>query len=148
MKTIPNTKWQRFQWSLVPVPALALLACLFYAFVYAFVGSPYCGMTIDGQWVVTHIDACDAHPGWCEANEEGLRGLQQGDRLVAIGDLTFEEYRDDRRLVAFARYGPGDSVAIALDRDGQEQTILWRLPPVTGANRLRRLMSGAFGLPF
>jgi len=72
MKTLPNTKWQRFQWSLVPVPALALLAFLFYAFVYAFVDPPYSGMSIDSQWVVKQIDPCDTHPGWCEANEEGL----------------------------------------------------------------------------
>ena len=101
----PHTKRRSFQWSMVPVPALTLLACLFYALVYAFVGPPYSGVSIDGQWVVTSIDTCDAHPGWCETNDAGPRGLQVGDRLVAIGDLTSAAYRGDRRLVAFAGSG-------------------------------------------
>jgi len=148
MRTRSNPKHQRFQWSLVPVPALTLLACLFYAFVYAFVDPPYCGMSMDSQWVVTYIDSCDVHPGWCEADEERLRTLREGDRLVAIGDLTHDEYWDDMRLVAFAGYDPGDSVTIALTRDGQGQMVVWRMPPVTRANRLNRLVSGAFGFPF
>ena len=76
-------------WALLPVSALVLLICLFYTYNYVFRAPPYSGITLSGQWMVTGIESCTAYPLWCEANREGFQGLQVGDALLSIGDITF-----------------------------------------------------------
>jgi PAS domain S-box-containing protein len=71
-----------------------------------------------------------------------------GDQLVAIGDLTYEAYRDDRRRVPFDGYGPGDSVPVTVLRNGQQRTVHWPMPAVTNVNRLSGLSGLLFYLPF
>jgi len=137
----------RLDWPLVPISVLVLLGCLFYAFAYAFL-SPYSGITLgagDAGWIVNYIDPCDAHPRWC-STEQG--NLQLGDQLIAIGNLTFEEYRQDRRRVRFGGYDSDDSVPITLIDNGERQIIHWIMPPITPANRLGRLGSLLISLPF
>ncbi len=148
MSTSRARRQRRLHWPLALISALALLFCLFYTLTYTFLSPPYAGLTFNSEWIVTQVDRCDAHPGWCEANQDGLRALQIGDQLVAIGDLTFEEYRNARHLVSFDGYGPGDSVPVTLRRDGERQTIHWHMPVVTSANRAKRLSSLLFYLPF
>ncbi|MBL7164125.1 MAG: GAF domain-containing sensor histidine kinase [Anaerolineales bacterium] len=137
----------RLDWPLVAISVLVLLGCLFYAFAYAFL-SPYSGITLDtgdAGWIVNHIDPCNAHPGWCSTDQGNL---QLGDQLIAIGNLTFEEYRQDRRRVRFGGYNPGDSVPITLIDNGERRIIHWIMPTVTPANRFERLGSLLFCLPF
>jgi PAS domain-containing protein len=135
---------------LAPISTLVLLAGLFYVFAYAFL-TPYPGMTLDAGsagWSITVIDPCDTYLGWCQANQDGLQALQVGDQLIAIGDLAYEDYRDDRRRVLFDGYGPGESVPITLSREGDRRVIHWQMPVVTVANRARRLIGLLFYLPF
>jgi len=139
---------RKSHWPLALISVLALLTCLFYALVCTFAGSFYSGITFNGEWLIIHIDPCDSHPGWCQANEDGLRALHIGDQLVAIGGLTPEHYWNDRRLVPFDGYGPGESVAITFSRSGQERTIQWEMPVVTAQNRVNHLVSLLFWLPF
>ena len=130
------------------MPVLSLAICLFYGLVYAFLGAAHSGITFNGDWVVTHVDPCESHPGWCEGNREGLEALRVGDQLVSVGDLTYEEHGDDRLVVLFSGYAPGDPVDITLGRDEERQTIRWRMPAITPANRAKHLYSLLFCLPF
>jgi len=144
MSARPGNRRRQSDWPLVLISLGVLLACLFYTLALAFL-VPYPGVLTNTGWVVIDIDPCDDHPGWCEANPNRL---QVGDRLIAIGDLTYEDYWNDRRRVPFDGYGPGESVSITLRRDGREQTIHWQMPRAIGANRVARLRGTLFYLPF
>ena len=133
--------------ALAIISVLVLIVCLFYLLIYGFL-VPYPGIgleTGDEGWVVIALDACDTHPGWCETN---LNLIHVGDEVVAIGDLNYDEYRQDRRKVRFGGYGPGDFVPITSIQDGEEQTFFWQMPRITISNRLERLFSALFFLPF
>lgn len=132
---------------LVAISFLVLLVCLFYTLAYVFL-VPYPGIDLSPGavgWVVVRMDLCDAHPGWCETNPGRL---QVGDQLITLGDLLYEHYRLDRRQVRFSGYGPGDLVPVSLIRAGERQAIQWLMPTVTPANRIERLSSLLFYLPF
>ena len=144
MTARPGNRWRHIEWPLALISFVVLLACLFYTFAYTHL-TPYPGMDFNSGWVVIRLDPCDVHPGWCEANQGGLR---IGDRLMVIGDLSYEDTWDDRRRVPFDGYGPGESVPITLRRDGHDQTIDWQMPDITGSNRLERLAGLLFYLPF
>ncbi len=144
MTTHPEQRQRRLDRLRVLISAAMLLACLFYTLADVFL-TPYPGITINSGWIVIEIDPCDAHPGWCEANQDGL---QVGDQLIVIGDLTYEDYWTDRLRVPFDGYGPGESVSIAVRGDGHEQTILWQMPVVIGANWGGPLASSLLYLPF
>ena len=138
----------RLNWLFVAVSTLTLAICVFYTVAYAYVGPPYSGLTLTGGWIVTDVDPCDAHPGWCEANRDGLHSVQVGDHVVTIGDQTHEEYQRDWRLVPFDGYSPGDTVPLTVSRGGREQAIRWQMPAVTLANRAMRLAGLLFWSPF
>ena len=144
MTTHPGQRQRRLDRLRLLISVAVLLACLFYTLADAFL-TPYPGVTINSGWIVIDIDPCDAHPGWCEANQDGL---QVGDQLIVIGDLTYEDYWNDRLRVPFDGYGPGESVSIALRGDGHEQTIHWQMPVVIGANWGKPLFGLWLILPF
>jgi len=142
-----HRRLHRLDWPLVLISVLVLLVCLFYTYAHVFL-APHPGITINSEWIVTAIDPCDAYAGWCEANRDGLQVLQVGDQLIAIGDLTYQDYWDGRRRVRFGGYSPGEAVPITSSRDGDRQTIHWQMPVVTGANRARQLLGLLPYLPF
>ena len=114
MSARPGKRRGRLDWPLALVSLAALLVCLFYTLAFTFL-APHPGITIDAEWTVVEVDPCDAHPGWCQGDQDRL---QVGDRLVAIGGLAYEAYRSDRQRVPFGGYRPGDLVPITLRRDG------------------------------
>ncbi len=134
-------------WLLVAISVIVLLACLLYTVAHIYM-APYPGISLnagDAEWVVTQIDPCNAHPGWCETNQDLLR---VGDNVISIGDLSFDNYAEYRGNIRFDGYDPGDSVSITVVRDGKSQTIQWVMPIVTVENRLERLVGLLFYLPF
>jgi PAS domain S-box-containing protein len=144
MSESTNTHRSKTEWLFVLISVCVLAVCLYYAFARAFL-APNPGVTINTGWVVTYVDPCDSHPGWCETNPGRL---EVGDQLVRIGDLTYDHYRRDRRIVPFAGYAPGESVPVTLRRDGQERTAHWEMPVPTAGDRLTGLAGLLFSLPF
>jgi len=145
MSARPGNRPRWVDWPLALVSVMMLAFCLSYTLAYVFL-VPYPGITFDyGQWQVTSIDPCEAHPGWCKANPVGL---QVGDQLVAIDSLTYKLYWSDRRHVPFNGYSPGESTPITFFRDGRQQTIYWQMPVITNADRVRRLNGLLYYLPF
>ncbi len=137
---------RRVDRSLTLVAIAALLLGLFYVFAYVFL-APYPGVDYNDRWDVLSFDnACNVNPAWCEATRGTLRA---GDRLLAIGDLTFQEYNGDRTRVPFAGYQPGDPVPVTFSRDGIVQQTEWQMLGPTGAIRFGRLLAGLIlFLPF
>ncbi|MBU0493804.1 MAG: hypothetical protein KKB13_18305, partial [Chloroflexi bacterium] len=131
-------------WLLALIAVTVLVACLFYTLAYVFL-VPYPGITLNSRWVVISIDPRDAHPGWRAADRNAL---QVGDQVLAIGDLTYEDYRDDRRRIPFDGYAPGDRVPITVQRNGQLQTMPWLMPAISQGNQAWRLVGLLFYLPF
>jgi signal transduction histidine kinase len=122
-----------------------LLLGLTYVFAYVFLAS-YPGVDYDNRWNVLAFDnACQTNPDWCAVRDN----LQVGDQLIAIGDLTHQDYQKDRTRVPFAGYGPGDTVPIVFIRDGIVQYTRWQMLGPTGPVRLYRLLNSLiFFLPF
>ena len=144
MSAHPRNRRRRSDWLLVSLSLAVLLVCLSYTLAHAFL-APHPGITTNDRWGVILVDPCDAHPGWCEGQPVGL---QIGDELLAVGDLTYEEYTSDRRHVPFGGFGPGERVPITLRRDGRMQTIQWLMPIPSRADQAQRLISPLFYLPF
>ena len=135
---LPNPDWP---FGLVSLGTLAV--CLFYTFAYAFL-TPNSGLTFDASWYVTVIEPCDVQATWCQSNQNTLR---LGDHLLVIGNLTYEDYQRDRRLVPFEGYQAGDSVPITFSRDGVSQTTHWQMPLVR-ANLYKQTSNVLFFFPF
>ncbi len=142
--TRPGYRLPHLDWPLGVVSAFALFICLFYAYAYAFL-APNAGLTLDESWNVISLDPCDVRAAWCESNRSRF---QPGDRLLVIGDLTYENYRRDRRRVAFEGYGPGVSVPMTVIRNGDRQTTDWQMPVGPDTRRLSQLGALLFFLPF
>ncbi|MCD6290664.1 MAG: hypothetical protein J7M34_09200 [Anaerolineae bacterium] len=127
---------------LVLLAGMVLLACLYYVFAYVYL-APYPGIEHDSEWVVLGFDsACETTPEHCAVNQNKL---QIGDRLVAIGKLTYEAAKRDRTLVPWAGYKPGDLVPITFLRDGVTHHIQWQ---VLGPTPMRRRFRLVVMLPF
>jgi two-component system, sporulation sensor kinase E len=112
-----------------------LLICLFYTLTAIYLTS-YPGFDWDSDGTIQSLETCTVDPDWCEANQDVL---QIGDRILAFGDLTIQEYNNDLTKVPFAGYEAGDTIRITFLRDGKEQTTDWRMPGHTNMTRLRYL---------
>ena len=122
-------------WWPVSFSVLVLFVCLFYTYAAVYLG-PYPGLELAPGLVVEALAPCEADLLWCEANQNTLR---PGDQLLVIGELSFEEIRQDRGLAAFDGYSTGDLVSITFIRDGTEQTVNWQMLGPTNASRANRL---------
>ncbi len=56
---------------------------------------------------------------------ENAHLLQEGDRLVQVGPVSWEAYKKDFRLVFFEGVRSGDVVEITVDRGGKEVVVPW-----------------------
>jgi signal transduction histidine kinase/ActR/RegA family two-component response regulator len=106
------------------LPALVLLVGLAYSAAYAFL-VPQPGFEFGSDLTVLLEADCESQPGWCAANPGEVH---RGDRLLQIGTLTFEQYRNDPLSRPFDGYGPGDLVPIKLERAGEVSEIEWLMP--------------------
>jgi HD-GYP domain-containing protein (c-di-GMP phosphodiesterase class II) len=133
----------RLDWPFGLVFLLTLAVCVFYTLAYTSL-VPYSGLTLDETWDLIVIDPCDSAAEWCRANRESLR---LGDRLLSIGDLTYDDYRRDRRLVPFAGYHAGDVVPMTVSRGGAVLEFRWHMPP-SRADLFQQASSVYIYLPF
>ncbi len=114
--------------------AAVLLVGAFYA--YRFLQTvPSLGFDFDNNWRVTALSPCPL--GQPDCADDNLR---LGDRLLRIGDLSYEAYLADRRLELMGDYGPGDVITITLERDGALNTIGLRLRQATLKEQVRSLI--------
>ena len=125
--------------------AAVLVLGLFYTLGYV-LAVPYPGVDFNAAWQVLAFDnPCDVNPDWCAARD---RSLQIGDRLLAIGDLTYEEYRAHPTRIPFWGYQPGELVPITFERDGVVRQISWPMLGPSGETRSARLIGVLIFLPF
>lgn len=54
--------------------------------------------------------------------------LRENDRILQIGSVRFEEFREDLSMSFFEGYKPGDTVPLMIERDGQTIDIPWKYP--------------------
>jgi len=134
----------RLDWSLVPISLAVLGLCLMYTFAQAFWAIDS-GFTINGGWMVIHVDSCKRYPAWCENNPGRL---YVGDEIVEIGGVTREEYLNDKTLLLYRGYQRGDLVPITVRRARGLETIQWRLPGLSGKAQVVALVGLLFYGPF
>src|SRR5689334_2498017 len=58
--------------------------------------------------------------------------LEIGDQLVAVGPLSWQDFRADLRRTFFEGVQPGEIRPIIVERKGQQLTVMWTL---VGFNR-------------
>lgn len=105
---------------------VASLLCLgFYTYVFFYV-FPYYGFELSNDWSVYP-------PAW------NIEPLREGDSLLKIGEMTFEEYKSNLLNAPFAGYHTGDQISLVVQRGSQELTILWKLSPPSSTEVIDRL---------
>ena len=140
----PNS-FSRIDRTLALLSLGVLLIGLFYTLAYVLI-VPYPGFDFNGRWeVLAFENPCDTNPAWCAATENSL---DVGDRLIVIGDLTYQEYRSRPLRIPFGGYGPGDLVPVTFVRDGEVRQVTWQMLGPTGAAHFMRLVSFLIFLPF
>lgn len=117
MNTRKNSLWLIMA-QLMPWFVLAVL--LFYTYA-KFFGHPYGFRWGASTGVIAHVFVEQPEPT-----------LKEGDQIIQIGSLSWEQFRADLRKTFFEGVKPGDIVPIVVERDGQRMTIAWEYP---GLNR-------------
>lgn len=127
------------------LPVLVLTIGIGYSAAYAFL-VPQSGFEFSSLWVVLLAPDCASESEWCQANPGRV---QQGDRLIQIGDLTFEQYTSDPLTRSFEGSSPGELVPIKLERGGEVLQIDWLMPsPGIGSGVANALLVSIPFLPF
>lgn len=135
----------RVEGPLALLAASLLAVSIYYLAVYVYQG-PYPGLDYDGRWTVISIeDTCSPNTGACPG---GAALLQVGDRITQIGNLTYEDYQNQRTSVPFWGYKSGDHVPLVVERDGQTLNVEWPYLGSTTGPLLLRLTGSLLFLPF
>lgn len=111
-----STSSQRWQVSELPIALSVFIVLVWYAYGILLV-APYPGFSFsptNGRVDEIQVDV----------NLEPT--LQIGDVLLKVGDVTFDEYQQDARVIFFDGAKAGDVVQITVQRDEQELVIPWR----------------------
>lgn len=119
---------RKADWPLGLLAVSVLVVYLFYTFLYVF-QTPYPGFDMRTM----------ANQGGWDPDIGSDKGL-----IVAIGDLTFDEYQRSWDKVPFEGYEPGDTIILTFEND----SIEWQIPIPTLAMRVRRLINTLVFLPF
>jgi PAS domain S-box-containing protein len=117
----------------VLISMLLFLAYIYYTWSYAF-WLPYSQLTISSTTSGWRV-ADSAHPE-----------IQTNDILVAIGELSFEEYRQNRQRIPFDGYQAGDKVVVLIGEGAQRVELELVNPNLI--DRLKRLLNTISFLPF
>ena len=107
---------------------LGLLALTTYAYFFRV---PYAGFNF------TRGRVFEVYVSGSAGNE-----LQEGDRLLQVGDVSWRDFEQNLRQTLFENVRPGQVVPIRLVRDNQEININWRFPDPTRTEVIERLTSG------
>lgn len=112
MRSTPSQRWQISE---LLITLSVFIVLVWYAYGILLV-SPYPGFSFnssDGRVDEIHVNV----------NLEPT--LHTGDILLKVGDVTFDEYLRDARVIFFEGAKAGDIVQITVQRDGQELVIPW-----------------------
>ena len=97
------------------IPWFVLAILLFYTYA-KFFGHPY-GFRWDSSGIIIYV-----------FDKQSETTLKEGDKIIQIGPLRWDEFRADLRKTFFEGYRPGDVVPIVIERDGQTLDISWSFP--------------------
>ncbi len=142
----PTSNRARPERALTLVAVGVLLLISFYGFaLFGFV--PYPGLAfspVPEGWLVTRFETCTGREDWCSIRDQ----LQVGDVLTQIGDLEYQEFRNNRRAVPFSGYQPGNTVPLVVLREGETLDVEWLMPSVLAEERVVRLGGLLLAVPF
>jgi hypothetical protein len=130
MNTIPASSRRNINGVSIFISAFVLAICLLIA-LYAAYFSPYYGINLNGEWIVQGLPDCNPQDAYCNAD----RNLMElGDQIVAIDGRAPGDYLQNPADVPFQGLQPGDTIPIALVRNGRKLIVDWRIPPVRRPN--------------
>lgn len=109
------TSSQRWQFSELLIALSVLIVLIWYAYGILLV-APYPGFS---------FNPTNGHVNEIQAETDSEPTLRIGDYLVQVGDVTFDEYQRDARVIFFEGAKAGDIVEITVERDGRELVIPW-----------------------
>lgn len=67
--------------------------------------------------------------------------LHEGDRILQVGSVTWEDYKSDRRVVLFAGLERGDKTEIRAERNAESVSVLWQYPGFSSAEFKSRIFN-------
>ena len=111
-------------------PWLLLAFLVLYSHV-RFVQTPYVGFRFEPDGLISDV-FIDADPD---------ATVHMGDRLVRVGALQFADFRNDLRQTLFASVQPGQTVELAVEREGELLSFSWVFPGQSRDEILERLNS-------
>ena len=114
------------------LPILITLIMLFYTYA-KFAGHPYGIRWSSSTGIIIYVFDKQPEPT-----------LKEGDRIIQIGDVTWDEFSNDLRKTFFVGARPGDVVPIIVERDGQKINIDWVYPNFNRDELLDQLISEWF----
>ena len=98
------------------LPLLISLILLFYTYA-KFFGHPYGIRWSSSTGTIVYVFDKQPEPT-----------LKEGDKIVRIGDVSWDEFSEDLRKTFFNGTAPGDIVPVTVKRDGQIVNIDWVYP--------------------
>jgi signal transduction histidine kinase len=123
---LTSRRWRFFE-LILPWVVLIFLASFTYDL---FVKVPYAGFEFaEGKIIGIY------------KTEPGQDTLQIGDRLIQVGQVTWDDFQHDLRLSLFKGVSPGQLVPMIVERDGNILTLQWEFPGPTNREILERLNS-------
>jgi len=125
MNTRKNSLWLIMA-QVMPWFVLAIL--LFYTYA-KFFGHPY-GFRWDSSGIIIYVFDKQPEPT-----------LREGDRIIQIGPLHWDEFRIDLRKTFFEGVKPRDVVPIVVERNGETLDVPWTYPGFNQSEFLEQLYS-------
>lgn len=134
------------RWQITELPYSALTLALLLFFTYGiFIRAPYIGFYFnpaDGRilQIFTPSESLwedilkySFNPGAPLPANDSSKSLQLGDILIKAGDVSWQDYHENRRQGLFNDVKGGETVDIIVNRNGKEVTVPWKIP---GFNQL------------
>ena len=110
------------------MPWFVLAILLFYTYA-KFFGHPY-GFRWDSSGMIIYVFDKQPEPT-----------LREGDRIIQIGPLHWDEFRIDLRKTFFEGVKPTDVVPIVVERNGETLIVPWTYPGFNQSEFLERTVS-------
>jgi PAS domain S-box-containing protein len=117
--------WRKADLFWVAVSLVVLAACLYYPYVSYKQRLPF--VLNPNTWNVMSSGTS------YQLNPDPELSPQVGDRLLSVGDLTFEEFQRDRTLAIIDAFDENGVGTLRLERKGEIKTIQVRLEPDRGS---------------
>lgn len=123
---LTSHRWRFFE-TILPWVAFIFLASFTYDL---FVKVPYAGFEFSDGKIISLYNT-----------ELGQDALQIGDRLIQVGQVTWDDFQHDLRLRLFNGIKTGQVVPLIVERGGEILSIQWKFPGPTDRQIIERLNS-------